>query len=767
MSLVLAPLVFASSVGLAPARRPRTYDLLNVKWQITIDAKDPASIKGTATNLIKLFPKASSATFDCGELVIDGITVNGIKKAFERSGSTVTLNGISAGSRPLAVAIRYHGAPRAGMYFIPAERAYPAKTPVVYTQGEMEDNQHWLPTYDYPDDKATTEGILTLPKGWSALSNGRLVKRLQSSSTETWHWKIDQPHSTYLISFVAGPYTEVVEKPAAPKVSFWVPKGLESMGRTSFLGTARNVEVFGRLTGFPYPYTKYAQSAVPDFMFGGMENITCTTQTIDTLHPDSVHPLEDSTGLVAHELAHQWFGDTVTTPNWSHIWINEGWATFMPSFYVREKEGEDAFHLSRVGTLAGGLGAHENSSRSMIWDGYKDPIEMFDGFAYPGGASRMFMLMRILGEEQFWKTTKAYLNAFKYQNVDTEKFFTFWGKQNGMDLDWFRKQWFYTPAAPKLTVKREGRKWRVEQSEPYFRIPTEVMLINGNEIAIQKLVLNGARTDVTFDADLVQIDPAAWQMANIRYEAGLNANEWMTMWKLARNAGQRARLLDPVFGALNDGQKIEVARMAESSPLLDRIVDRVAEPRFLREMSTHANPEVRRSAVQALGRSKSEEATTARLRQMMSSDANDLVKVAAMRFLYALTKDASIVEKAWLTDSHKEYYRRFAMETWANTEPNRARDLCLAQLRQPRNEALRESAVGILGRLKDKTGSTEVLDALLQIATEPSFGTRSTAMNALANYGDKRAIPVLKKSENHPLVFLRNTAKSALGRLGN
>ena len=378
------------------------------------------------------------------------MTLDGKTVAFKADRRVLAVASNAAKGTTQKVEIVYHGLPEAGIYFVPAARTFPAKTPILYTQGEMEDTRYWLPTYDSPDDKATSRGTVTVPAGWNVLSNGVLSKSLDG---RTFTWTIDKPHSTYLISLLAGPYTESPDGTDPVPVSYWSPKGLEAWGRNAFGGTDAIIRCYARLTGTPFPWNKYAQAAVADFMFGGMENVTCTTQTINALFPDAVRGTRDSTGLDAHELAHQWFGDDVTTPRWDDIWINEGWATFMPHFWAREKYGEDEYAIERYDTIEQAKGTMRgNPSRSMVYSGWTVPMQMFDGYAYPGGAARMFALMHQVGEPAFWKATKEYLASHAYQNVDTAEFFRSYSKSLGMDLSTFERQWFRTPS-----VRADGR----------------------------------------------------------------------------------------------------------------------------------------------------------------------------------------------------------------------------------------------------------------------------------------------------------------------
>src|SRR5207248_8046617 len=148
---------------------------------------------------------------------------------------------------------------------------------------------------------ATAEGNIVVPRGYFALSNGKLLDVEQRGNTDVFHWRQDQPVSTYLISFVAGPYERGHEQWDALPVDYYVPTGLGSWGEAAFGGTAEKVKLYSEVTGVRYPYAKFAQSAVGDFPFGGMENVTAVTQTIRALYPPKEVPLADAADLVLHE----------------------------------------------------------------------------------------------------------------------------------------------------------------------------------------------------------------------------------------------------------------------------------------------------------------------------------------------------------------------------------------------------------------------------------------------------------------------------------
>jgi aminopeptidase N len=752
--------------------RPHVYDLRDVNWSVSLDP-DHESLTGDVTNTLVPDVPLAVIVLDAGpRLEIDSLTVNGEKRPYKHDGDKLRISLPTAVKKGelLKIRIVYHGVPEAGAYFVPAKRAYPAHTPIAYTQGEMEDTRQWLPTYDYPDNKATSEGRIEVPADWVAISNGQLLEVVDKGTRKLFHWKMDKPHSTYLISFTAGPFVEGKESWDGIPISYWVPPGLENQGKVSFGGTNKIVELYSKLTHFRYPYVKFTQDVVPDYMFGGMENITAVTQSITTLHPEDVEPIDNSAGLVAHELAHQWFGDTVTCRDWSNIWLNEGWASFMPSFWTRQSEGQDAFDLSRYDTFRGGLSAHEGAHRPVVWTGYKEPIDMFDNFAYPGGASRMFMLMSTLGEDTFWKAVSVYLHDREYQNATTEQFFQEISKATGKNFDAFMKQWFFTPAAPKLEVSVKGDTLTVTQPAPYFDLDTEAWILEFGEWVKKPLHISGPTTSLDLgelSAKPVLIDPECKLMVNIESKLKLGHPDLINLYLAAPNAGEKARILDTMLGPLGPSDIESLARKEKFVGLRLRWIPRLGEEsaEYLLDLLKDPDARIRNDAVEALAHLPKSDEILAALNAIFSIDPNEAVREEAYQARLWLTGDSDLADRAFAMDGYKDRYRHIAIDWWATNKPDVAREKCLLVLQDPTSEPLRVDAVRKLGRLKDLKGERTVYQALLKVVAEHSFGARVAAIGALADYGDKSALPVIQPLTAHALVFIRTAAREAVSRL--
>ena len=240
---------------------------------------------------------------------------------------------------------------------------------------QAEDTHHWLPCYDYPNERATSEMIITVEKPLFVVSNGALLEtRKNAGDTTTYHWKMDVPHVSYLISLAVGDFSVYHDKVGDLPLDYYVARDVDEATARRFMGkTPQMIRFFGESTGQPYPYVKYAQTCLPEFG-GGMENISATSMTDSALR-DEIAALEgDADGLVAHELAHQWFGDLLTCKDWSHIWLNEGFASYFDPLFTEHDRGEDAFRLEMDGALRGYLG----NDRALPPADRRDPLRIVD-----------------------------------------------------------------------------------------------------------------------------------------------------------------------------------------------------------------------------------------------------------------------------------------------------------------------------------------------------------------------------------------------------
>src|SRR5262245_51713327 len=476
-----------------PGTRPRwapdrAVDVEHIKLVLDLDP-DTRRIAGTAAlTLSVIAPGTRTVTLDAVELVIEKVTAAGKGLGFHHDGRKLRVElgaELGVGDR-VTLEVGYRGSPRRGLWFVGPDPGYPDKPIQVWSQGQDEDSRYWFPCVDSPSEKATSEVIVTVPSRFFALSNGELLDDTTTGDRRTLHWRLDVPHSCYLVTLAAGELTAIEERWRDVVVTYYVRRGGEDQARRTLGRTPQMLELFSRRFGVDYPYSRYAQVLVADFIFGGMENTTATTLTDTVLLDDRAAVDYDVDALVAHELAHQWFGDLVTCRDWGEGWLNEGFATYAEYVWREHHEGRDSadLELEEWGEQYFGEDA-ERYRRTVAIKLYDEPIDIFDHHLYEKGGRILHMLRHLLGEDAFWRAIGHYLRKHRHGLVETRDLARAIDEATGRVVDWFFSQWVVDGAGhPELEL---GMSWdpergvakvaitqthKVEGKTPLFRIPT-------------------------------------------------------------------------------------------------------------------------------------------------------------------------------------------------------------------------------------------------------------------------------------------------------
>jgi aminopeptidase N len=404
-------------------------------------------------------PEVTRLKLDQVGLEIHSVEVDGKLVSFhtEASALEVALPPTRAGAK-VSVSVKYQipHPPRRGIYFTGPESAYPQKPYQTWTQGQDEDSRYWFPTFDYPNQKATLEMRVRVPQGFTAVSNGALVDQKTQGEYSHFHYRLGQPIVPYLVSLVVAEFSFWEDLgPRGLPVQYFVAPGREEDGKRAFGNTPKMIESFEKKLGVAFPYEKYAQTAVQDFIFGGMENASSTTQTDRTLHSERAHPDFSSDPLVSHELAHQWFGDLVTCRDWSHGWLNEGFATFMERVWIESAVGpgfgaEEAKYYSYMD-----LQDHFSEDRTLyrrpiVCNQYVEPIDLFDTHLYQKGGLVLNLLRATLGEQTFWACVRHYLKKHSNAHVETLDLIRAIEEVSGRNLRRFFDEWVFAGGYPEL-----------------------------------------------------------------------------------------------------------------------------------------------------------------------------------------------------------------------------------------------------------------------------------------------------------------------------
>jgi len=486
--LILSYLMGADDNAPSQRTRDREVDIHHIKIDVSVNI-EAGMVKGNVTHTFSPFSSSLDAfSLDAEDMTILRARLAGKDIGFNQANDKayLTLNKSMSWEDTAKVRLDYTANPRKGTYFIKPDETYPEKPLQAWTQGEDMDNHHWVPLYDYPNDKATFEVSLTVEKKFTALSNGELISvKNNKDGTHTWHWHEHFPMVSYLISYVIGEFEKVEDSYNGIPVNYWVYEENKHEALRSFGLTTDMMKYFGNRTGIEYPYEKYDQVIIDDFMFGGMENITLTHNTDRTMFDEFAAPDVSSDGLVAHELAHQWFGDMLTTRNWAHAWLNEGFATFFSRKYRENKFGFDEGEYIRFGEINGYFGSNKKWRRSTVQHKFYESMDVFDGHIYAKGSLILNMLQDYIGEDAFWRFIQHYTKENQYKNVETPDLKKAIEETTGQNMDWFFKQWIYEPGFPEYNVtwkynqRNKSVKLTVKQTQKstnIFKMPIQIQI---------------------------------------------------------------------------------------------------------------------------------------------------------------------------------------------------------------------------------------------------------------------------------------------------
>ncbi|MBW4470683.1 MAG: M1 family metallopeptidase [Stenomitos rutilans HA7619-LM2] len=396
-------------------------------------------------------------TLDAVNLQIDSVYVGETKQRFDYDGELlhIQLEPTTRAGEPIELTIAYRvNNPQRGLYFIAPDKHYPDKPVQVWTQGEDEDSRFWFPCFDYPGQLATSEIRVRVPKQLMAISNGELVNTEADGDDKIYHWHQKQVHPTYLMTLAVGDFAELRDEWKGKPVTYYAEKGKEKEARISMGKTPRMIEFFSEKYGYTYPYPKYAQVCVDDFIFGGMEN-TSTTLLTDRCLLDERAAIDNrgTESLVAHELAHQWFGDLVVIKHWSHAWLKEGMASYSEIMWTDHEYGAEDAAYYRLGEARNYL--DEDSSRyrrPIVTHVYREAIELYDRHLYEKGACVYHMIRAELGDALFWKAVATFVNDNAHKTVETVDLLRAIEKASGRNLLFLFDQYVYRGGHPDYKV---------------------------------------------------------------------------------------------------------------------------------------------------------------------------------------------------------------------------------------------------------------------------------------------------------------------------
>jgi len=650
--------------------------------------------------------------------------------------------------------------------------------------------------------------IVTVPAGYRAIGNGRLVSRKARSGPSrarrngrgrgkndranqgsvTYHWRQDTAHPVYLTSLVVGKYSELKDRAGSVPLFGYVPPGLERQGRDLFRKTPAMIATFQRVFGFPYPYPKYAQSTVADFTWGGMENTSATTLMERVLHAgnDSFEERYDS--LIAHELAHQWWGDLVTCRDWSEGWLNEGFATYSEIVFRESDEGRDDADYARLEQMSSYLTEDgEDYRRPLVETRWNYPSTLFDRHLYEKGACVLHMLRAITGDAAWRRSLKRYLERHAFGSVETADLRRAFEEETGRNLSWFFDQWVYHGGHPELRVTRswdDGTRTlvlTVEQVQevtevtPLFRIPLTFEVVSAGKRVRIPLDLNSKRETIHVPLPgrprYVALDPEHDVLKTMEFARsdeellfGLRRSPFaLERIRCARELASRGdeRVISALLRTLR-GDRFWGVRAAAAVSLgeIGRRVPGVSA-RIARE-ADQTSTRVRRGVLWALGWIGDDAALKRLTRSVAEETSSFNIGLALIGIARAKGEGAFATLKGELKrESHRDMLRVLIFDAMVRLRDPRAIPVLLEHT-QPRfrNEA-REAATKALGKMG--VLNAEVERRLEELVQDPWFRVRSAAAGSLRRLKSPRAEAAIREAlRTEPLDGVRCALEKAL-----
>lgn len=758
----------------------KEYRTEHIRIQLRVDP-EARSIAGTT--MLKVVPLAEglqSLRFDACEMHISGVRVDGFEARFEHDGSTLIVRpALPLSGKAHEVSVDYSARPTHGVHFVHPDDAYPDKPVQVWTQSEAEAARFWFPCHDHPDDRSTTETIVTAPEEYQVISTGKLVSRTSSGGWSTFHWSENAPHSTYLNSFVVGKFIETEEIAEGVPIQCYVPEVKRRDTGRYFGLTPDMMRVFVELVGCNYPFEKYAQVAVHDFIYGGMENISATT-LVDNRFPDErseedyaarySRPDRNHVELVAHELAHAWFGDLITLKHWPHAWLNEGFATYLEALYHERKYGKDEFRVNMQFKAQVYFEEDEGRyRRAIVESDYLYADDLFDSYVYEKGAWMIHQLRYILGDDIFFRGLRDYVKRFAFKNPDTHDFMRSLEETSGVSLESYFEQSFFKTGHPELDVEYSWEEkggaahvtirqvQRVDDQTPVFQFPCDIVFYTAKGRESRRVWVRGQDESYHFELGseprIVEIDPEGWLLKKLNFKR--NRAHLVNQLESSEDALSRKQAAE-ALSSFKDDETVEGLKRAslteqhwsvraEAVRSIGKIGSKAALDALM-ELRTVRHRKVRRAVVAAMGEFRGDVRVHAALKEALYHDESPYVQCeAALSLAKSGASDAvESLREAMKLPSPEHGVTEASLEALGITKKDEVRETLREHLIYGKPTRVRVGA--LKGYIKLGSLQENEVQLLKEIGLQDrDFVVRSQLLATVGELHDKRFIDTLKR----------------------
>ncbi len=494
-------------------------------YDLAIDLSDPASGEFEAVATIRgdVAAGADHISLDFAGLDIRSIEVDGAAVAFQRIGGVLTIGPFEPAARSREFRVAYGGAPKDGLFFGEDRNGDPA----VFADNWPNRARWWFPSNDHPTDKATVRFAVTVPETYQVIANGALEgTRAAGAGRQTWIWNTDPavpiPSYTIVIGVARFEQRDLGSAgcdlaPAAPRsacaaVSVWALSGDGDYGAQQFVRAPDMLDYYAELVG-PYPYEKLAH-VESSTRFGGMENASAIFYGRGGWEARRM-----GEGVIAHETAHQWFGDAVSPASWYHLWVSEGFASYFGPLYFEARDGVESFRSMMASSRQTALNS-DVVGQAIVDSSTNQLYDLLNRNNYQKGSWVLHMLRRRVGDEDFFAGIRDYYRQHLHGDADTEDVRAALEQTSGQNLEDFFNQWVYGPGHPQLEIesRAEGSELVVSVTQvqatdwPTFKFDFEIAIQGGRRDGERETIQMSSRAETVrianaADATGLSFDP--------------------------------------------------------------------------------------------------------------------------------------------------------------------------------------------------------------------------------------------------------------------
>lgn len=708
--LTIEPSVDENLDSLTPYNASHTFevDLIHTKVEIAFDwAQKRANAKATLT-MRPWFYATDKVTLDAKNFDIKSVTFDGkteeLKRDYNNEQLTIYLGKTYNRTEEFKVAITYTAKPDEresfggsaaitsdkGLYFINSDGSDKTKPRQIWTQGETESNSFWMPTVDKPNERCTQEMYITVEDKYKTLSNGLLLSsKKNADGTRTDYWKMDKPHAPYLFMMAIGEYAVVKDKWRGIDVDYYVEPKFEPYARDIYPYTTEMLEFFSTKLNYPYPWSKFSQIVVRDYVSGAMENTTAVIfgEFMQKTKRELIDDHLTNEKVVAHEMFHQWFGDLVTTESWANLTLNEGFANYSEYLWLEQKYGRDAADDHLMTEQQGYFYAAEDGGHPLIHYGYGSREDMFDAHSYNKGGCILHMLRQYVGDEAFFAALNRYLKKNEYTEVEVDELRMAFEDITGQDLSWYFNQWFIGAGHPILDIEygwdvdTKKASVTVTQSQSganvahVFNLPIAMDIYDVSGKARRENVrLTKRRQTFTFDCAnkpaLINFD-ASKTLLCIKTDQH-NAQEWAFMYRNAPLFRDRIEAMEGLQAEPSGLSKVIVKEALSDkyhglrlqALMSDDVNNTLNYPLIAQLAETDPEPSVRAQAIAMLGRTGNKEYLPIIQKNMGSEQPYSVVSMA-FTALQQLDSKAALEASKTLQNDESEAFTPVLAELYA------------------------------------------------------------------------------------------------------